>query len=47
MEQLEHIETLLERASAPADETARAAAHQRWAGLDHPLGSLGLLETML
>ena len=47
MEQLEHIETLLERASAPADETARAAAHQRWAGLAHPLGSLGLLETML
>ena len=47
MEQLEHIETLLERASAPADETARSAAHRRWASLAHPLGSLGLLETML
>ena len=47
MEPLESIEALLEMASVPADETARAAAHKHWASLAHPLGSLGLLETML
>ncbi len=31
----------------PADEAARAAAHERWANCAHPLGSLGLLETAL
>ena len=32
---------------APPDESARAAAHERWAACAHPLGSLGLLETAL
>lgn len=31
----------------PPDEAARAAAHVRWAACAHPLGSLGLLETIL
>ena len=31
----------------PPDEAARAAAHARWAACAHPLGSLGLLETIL
>lgn len=31
----------------PPDETARAAAHARWAACAHPLGGLGLLETAL
>ena len=32
---------------APPDEAARAAAHGRWAACAHPLGSLGVLETIL
>ena len=32
---------------APPDEAARAAAHARWAACAHPLGSLGVLETVL
>ena len=32
---------------APPDEAARAAAHARWAACAHPLGSLGVLETIL
>ena len=32
---------------APPDESARAAAHTRWAACAHPLGSLGVLETIL
>lgn len=32
---------------APLDETARAAAHARWASCAHPLGGLGVLETVL
>ena len=32
---------------APPDESARAAAHARWAERAHPLGSLGVLETVL
>lgn len=47
MEQLDTMEALLQAASVPADEGARAAAHRRWTSLAHPLGSLGLLETML
>ena len=47
MQSWNSIEALLEAASAPADEAARAAAHRHWASLAHPLGSLGLLETML
>ena len=31
----------------PPDETARAAAHARWASIAKPLGGLGQLETML
>lgn len=30
-----------------ADETARAAAHERWSAVAKPLGSLGLLESMI
>lgn len=30
-----------------ADETARAAAHERWSAVAKPLGSLGLLEEMI
>lgn len=30
-----------------ADETARAAAHERWSTVAKPLGSLGLLESMI
>ena len=47
MQSWNSIEALLEAASVPADEAARAAAHRHWASLAHPLGSLGLLETML
>ena len=32
---------------APPDETARAAAHARWAACAHPLGGLGVLEAVL
>ena len=32
---------------APSDEEARAAAHARWASCAHPLGSLGVLETII
>ena len=32
---------------APPDEAARAAAHARWAVCAHPLGGLGVLETVL
>ena len=32
---------------APPDESARAAAHARWAACAHPLGSLGVLEAIL
>ena len=32
---------------APPDERARADAHARWAACAHPLGSLGVLETIL
>lgn len=31
----------------PSDETARAAARARWAACAHPLGGLGVLETVL
>ena len=47
MKPLDTIQDLLEAACAPADEAARAEARRRWAGLAHPLGSLGLLETIL
>lgn len=47
MKQFETLEELLERASAPASEGARAAAHARWAACAKPLGSLGRLETAL
>lgn len=32
---------------APPDEAARAAAHKRWTACAHPLGGLGVLETVL
>ena len=32
---------------APPDEAARAAAHARWTACAHPLGGLGVLETLL
>ena len=32
---------------APPNETARAAAHEHWAACAHPLGGLGVLETVL
>ena len=47
MQQFDTIAALCKAASAPADEAARREAHRRWASLAHPLGSLGLLETML
>ncbi len=47
MQRFESIPALLTAALAPADEAARAAAHARWASCAHPLGGLGLLETML
>ncbi len=47
MERFDTIPALLAAASAPANEAARAEAHRRWAACAHPLGSLGLLETML
>ena len=31
----------------PAEKAARNAAHQQWASIAKPLGSLGLLETAL
>ena len=47
MQPFESIAALCGAASAPADEEARREAHRHWASLAHPLGSLGLLETML
>ena len=47
MKRFDTIEQLCRAAGAPADDTARAQAHSRWQSLAHPLGSLGLLETML
>ena len=47
MQTFDSVAALCRAASAPADGAARAAAHDRWASLAHPLGSLGLLETML
>ena len=47
MQTFENVAALCAAAAAPADGAARAAAHARWASLAHPLGSLGLLETML
>lgn len=32
---------------SPAEQAAREAAHRQWAGIAKPLGSLGLLETVL
>ena len=47
MQTFDSIAALCRAASVPADQAAREAAHRRWASLAHPLGSLGLLETML
>ena len=47
MQTFDSIAALCRAASVPAAQAAREAAHRRWASLAHPLGSLGLLETML